>query len=223
MCRNLEDKNKAKKLVEDYDSRYGKVRLCELTLFLQCLNNWICLQKGGFPREEKVVKYVALRKTSDSMNRKKNHTISALWLVCIVACCKIKVSLCKKHKHVIPATIFLFFFFICMKSFLFGVICNSNRTNVFGQKSCLSSISPTVFSLQFFLKKSFAVLGTSFRLLSFQIHIRFLLIVHTFHHLPLVTQIDSVLRLNIMKSPGCNAWRDEPMCVCCNDRCVDAK
>lgn len=153
MCRNLEDKNKAKKLVEDYDSRYGKVRLCELTLFLQCLNNWICLQKGGFPREEKVVKYVVLRKTSDSMNRKKNHTISALWLVCIVACCKIKVSLCKKHKHVIPATIFLFFFFICMKSFLFGVICNSNRTNVFGQKSCLSSISPTVFSLQFFLKK----------------------------------------------------------------------
>lgn len=148
MCRNLEDKGKAKKLVEDYDSRYGKVRLCELTLFLQCLNNWICLQKGGFPREEKVVKYVALRKTSDSMNRKKNHTISALWLVCIVACCKIKVSLCKKHKHVIPATIFLFF--ICMKSFLFGVICDSNRTNVFGQKSCLSSISPTVFSLQFF-------------------------------------------------------------------------
>lgn len=149
MCRNLEDKNKAKKLVEDYDSRYGKVRLCELTLFLQCLNNWICLQKGGFPREEKVVKYVALRKTSNSMNRKKNHTISALWLVCIVACCKIKVSLCKKHKHVIPATIFLFFL-ICMKSFLFRVICNSNRTNVFGQKSCLSSISPTVFSLQFF-------------------------------------------------------------------------
>ena len=37
-----------------------------------------------------------------------------------------------------------------MKSFLFGVIYNSNRTNVFGQKSCLSSISPTVFSLQFF-------------------------------------------------------------------------
>ena len=68
---------------------------------------------------------------------------------------------------------------------------------------------------------SFAVLGTSFRLL--QIHIRCLLIVHTFHHPPLVTQIDSVLRLNIMKSPGCNAWRDEPMRVCCNDRCVDAK
>lgn len=70
-------------------------------------------------------------------------------MVCIVTCCKIKVSLCKIHKHVIPATIFLFFS-ICMKSFLFGVICNSNRTNVFGQKSCLRSISPTVFSLQFF-------------------------------------------------------------------------
>ena len=39
VCRNLEDKVKAKKLVEDYDSRYGKVRLCEVTLFLQCLNN----------------------------------------------------------------------------------------------------------------------------------------------------------------------------------------
>ena len=168
-----------------------------------------------------------------------------------------------------------FFFSICMKSFLFGVICNSNRTNVFGQKSCLSSISPCGLRITFcrcdsnrvatssanlseqkkvFFKKrkglnptglvlvknpvwvpsrqqclaynflkSFAVLGTSFRLLSFQIHIRFLLTVHTFHHPPLVTQIDSVLRLNIMKSPGCNAWRDEPMCVCCNDRCVDAK
>lgn len=220
MCRNLEDKGKAKKLVEDYDSRYGKVRLCELTLFLQCLNNWICLQKGGFPREEKVVKYVALRKTSDSMNRKKNHTISALWLVCIVACCKIKVSLCKKHKHVIPATIFLFF--ICMKSFLFGVICDSNRTNVYLVKNPVWVPSHQQCLAYNFLK-SFAVLGTSFRLLSFQIHIRFLLIVHTFHHPPLVTQIDTVLRLNIMKSPGCNAWRDEPMCVCCNDRCVDAK
>lgn len=220
MCRNLEDKNKAKKLVEDYDSRYGKVRLCELTLFLQCLNNWICLQKGGFPREEKVVKYVALRKTSDSMNRKKNHTISALWLVCIVACCKIKVSLCKKHKHVIPATTFLFFLSVWNRFSLalFAIATGpmylvKNPVWVPSHQQCLA----------YNFLKSFAVLGTSFRLLSFQIHIRFLLIVHTFHHPPLVTQIDSVLRLNIMKSPGCNAWRDEPMCVCRNDRCVDAK
>lgn len=67
VCRNLEDKGKAKKLVEDYDSRYGKVRLCEVTLFFQCLNNWICLQKSGFPRERQVVKYMASRKTSDFM------------------------------------------------------------------------------------------------------------------------------------------------------------
>ena len=151
-------------------------------------------------------------------NRKKNHTVSALWLVCIVTCCKIKVSLCKLHKHVIPATIFLFFLSVWNRFSLalFAIATGpmylvKNPVWVPSRQQCL------VYN---FLK-SFAVLGTPFRL--FQIHTRLLLVVHTFHHPPLVTQIDSVLRLNIMKSPGCNAWHDEPMWVCCNDRCVDAK
>lgn len=138
-------------------------------------------------------------------------------MVCIVTCCKIKVSLCKIHKHVIPATIFLFFS-ICMKSFLFGVICNSNRTNVFGQKSCLSSISPTVFSLQFF--KVICGFRNPIQAPSFCSSYTLSIIRRWLRQLLV---IDSVLRLNIMNSPGCNAWRDEPMCVCCNDRCVDAK
>ena len=151
-------------------------------------------------------------------NRKKNHTVSALWLVCIVTGYKIKVSLCKIHKHVIPATIFLSFvsvwnrFSLALFTIATGpMYLVKNPVWVPSRQRCLAYNFLT----------SFAVLGTSFRL--FQIHIRFLFIVHTFHHPPLVTQIDAVLRLNIMKSPGCNAWRDEPMCVCCNDRCVDAK
>ena len=141
-------------------------------------------------------------------------------MVCIVTCCKIKVSLCKIHKHVIPATIFLFFS-ICMKSFLFGVICNSNRTNVFGQKSCLSSISPTVFSLQFFkVICGFRnpIQAPSDTVFAHRTHFPSSAVGYA--NCWLSTRF---LRLNIMNSPGCNAWRDEPMCVCRNDRCVDAK
>ena len=152
-------------------------------------------------------------------NKKKiSYRLSAMIMVCIVTCCKIKVSLCRNHKHVIPATIFLFFLFVwnLFSLALFAIATGpmylvKNPVWVPSHRRCLAYNFLT----------SFAVLGTSFRL--FQIHIRFLLIVHTFHQPPLVRQIDSVLRLNIMNSAGCNAWRDEPMCVCCNDRCVDAK
>ena len=148
--------------------------------------------------------------------KKKSYRLSAMIMVCIVTCCKIKVSLCKIHKHVIPATIFLFFVSVWNRFSLALFAIATGPMYLVKNPVCVPSRQQC---LAYNFLKSFAILGTPFRLLQ----IRFLLIVHTFHHPPLVTQIDSVLRLNIMKSPGCNAWRDEPMCVCSNDRCVDAK